>query len=273
MNAFDRLCALRPDAGPRADPDAPAFVGEATADWGQGRALFGGAVAAMAVGGMAALLPADRPLRSLVCDFVGPVEPGPVRIVPRVLRAGRAVTQASAEVRQGEQVCAVVVAAFGASRPSPIAVPGVPVPAAPLFGEVPTFPYLDGITPRFTQHFAYRMRPDGVPFTGGSDPRLGGWVRFAEPAPVGVAGVLALLDAWPAPVLPLFTRPAPASTVTWMVNLVAEAPEAGWPGAMWWRFEAETEAAGGGYCDVTGRLWDDAGRLVATSRQLVVEFA
>ena len=45
------------------------------AEWGQGRASFGGLVAALQFEAMRAKVPADRPVRSLAITFVGPVEP------------------------------------------------------------------------------------------------------------------------------------------------------------------------------------------------------
>ena len=69
--------------------------------------------------------------------------------------------------------------------------------------------------------------------------------------------------------------PTPASTVTWMVDIVGRLPEVAdtdAPGGYWW-FEGDATAAADGYADVHGRIFDPSGRLVATSRQLVVEFS
>ena len=44
-----------------------------------------------------------------------------------------------------------------------------------------------------------------------------------------------------------------------------------WQTAGW--FEAALIAAEGGHASITGQLWDDAGRLVAVSSQLVAEFS
>ena len=53
------------------------------AGWAQGRASFGGLVAALQCGAVRARVPADRPVRSLAITFVGPVEPE----VPVVLKS------------------------------------------------------------------------------------------------------------------------------------------------------------------------------------------
>lgn len=251
-------------------PDGDAVLGTVTPEWAQGRAAFGGLIVGMAVRALAQRVPADRRLRSVLVDFVSPAGVGPLRIETRILREGRALTHAEARLTQDGEVRAVVVAAYGAARATAIRwEAGAAPPAAPA-DTLPAFPYIEGITPRFTRELEYRWTGDSIPFTGGTEPRVGGWVRLADPMPADDAVVLALLDAWPAPVLPLLRAPAPASTVTWMVDLVASVDAA--PDA-WWRFEGTTIAAGEGHASVEGRLWGPDGRLVAASRQLVVEFS
>ena len=64
------------------------------AEWAQGRATFGGLVAALQYEALRAQVPADRPLRSLAITFVGPVAPDvPVSYQVEVLREGKAVSQ------------------------------------------------------------------------------------------------------------------------------------------------------------------------------------
>ena len=64
------------------------------AEWGQGRASFGGLVAALAFEAMRAKVPEGRPVRSLAITFVGPVAPDvPVSFQAEVLREGKAVSQ------------------------------------------------------------------------------------------------------------------------------------------------------------------------------------
>ncbi len=256
-------------------PDGDASVGTVTPEWAQGRAAFGGLLVGMAVRALAQRVPADRRLRSVLVDFVAPAGVGPLRVETRILREGRALTHAEARLVQGGEVCAVVVAAYGAARATAIRWEAGPPPTVAPADTLPAFPYIEGVTPRFTREFDYRWTGGALPFTGGTDPRVGGWVRLAEPMPADDAVVLALLDAWPAPVLPLLGAPAPASTVTWMVDLVAPADAAPADAApdAWWRFEGTTIAAGEGHASVDGRLWGPDGRLVAASRQLVVEFS
>src|SRR5690606_2860286 len=85
--------------------------------WGQGRATFGGLVAAVLYAHMEHQIEAIRLPRSLSLSFVGPVAPGPVELETEILREGRGVTQAQSRLRQNGQVQAVMLGSFGASRP------------------------------------------------------------------------------------------------------------------------------------------------------------
>ena len=89
MQSFDDVTRLRPASAGRSEALVPA-------SWGQGRAVFGGVPAGVALGAMTALVDADRPVRSLAVTFAGPVSPGAMWVEARVLRAGRAMTLAEA---------------------------------------------------------------------------------------------------------------------------------------------------------------------------------
>ena len=57
--------------------------------WAQGRAGYGGLIAALVYQGMRAKVPANRPVRSLAITFVGPVAPGQsMQVEAQVLREG-----------------------------------------------------------------------------------------------------------------------------------------------------------------------------------------
>lgn len=241
-----------------------------TPEWGQGRAVFGGVLAGLAVRAARARVGPGRPLRSILLDFVSPAEVGEVRVVAEVHREGRAYSHAEVRILQGDELRALAILAFGADRPTAVRVDGAGAPPGPGPDEGPALPYVEGLFPAFTQWFDFRWTDGELPYTGGARPAFAGWVRPRAATTVDEALVLALVDAWPAPVLSLMRGPAPSSTVTWMVDFVG--PVTG-PADAWWRFAADTLAAGDGHASVQGQLWSADGALVAVSRQLVAEFS
>ena len=249
------------------------WVGVVTEDWAQGRAVFGGVITGVGLRALDTLVPAGRSLRSVLVDFVGPAGPGELRVEARVLRSGRSLTQGEARVFQGESVVAILLAAYGGPRRTGISWAAPARGAVPSLEGLPGFPYLPGVTPAFTQHFDYRWATDRLPFTGADRPEIQGFVRAAPGGGrVDAAMLLGLVDAWPAPVLSMARGVVPASTVTWMVDVVGPLDHAPEDDRFWW-FEGTATAAGDGYADVEGRIFDPDGRLIATSKQLVAEFS
>lgn len=254
----------------RLDPlGAGRFGGTLTPDWGQGRAAFGGIVGAWGVAAMRSEVPADRALRSVLVNFVAPLPPGAFEVQAAVLRSGRAATQAEARVSAGGGVVAVVTAAFGAERPTKLAWPGPAAPAWAGRDERPDMPYVEGLTPAFTQHYRYRWFHGDFPYSGGTTVGLGGWIRPREAGPLDELRLLAMLDAWPAPFIGRAQGHVPMSTLSWMANLFAPAEVA----EGWCQYDAHTVVSAAGYADFDAKLWGPDGALVATSRQAVVEFS
>lgn len=252
------------------DPLGPgAWSADVPPDLGQGRTLFGGHVAGLAL--RAAETLTDRPLRSLAAEFVGPLHPGRVEVSAEVRRSGRALTQVEARVSQGSELALVALLALGSGRPTRLGEPLPLAPALPDPGTAIALPYLEGITPVFTQHYDYRWLRGGFPFSGHATSGFGGLIRPRDRRPIDAACILALLDGWPCPVLPRAKGLVPASTVTWLATLVREVPRA--PTDAWWRFETEVVASVDGYVDIDSKLYAPDGGLIATSRQLVVEFS
>ena len=241
------------------------------ARWAQGRSVFGGLLVATAL----RALPQARPVRSIQATFLAPVAPGPASIVAHPLRSGRALTHYSVDVVQAGAVVSQLQVALAEDRPG-LLVPAAPRPNAPSPDGLVELAFMPGITPAFTQNYAYRWASGRPPFTGArvedGGAAFSGWCRPREDADVDVFAVVALLDAWPAPLLPLFPQPAPASTVHWAINL-AIPWERTWPGDAWWFYDARTRSAAGGHGTFDADLWAPDGAHVASSRQLVAEFS
>lgn len=238
-------------------------------DWLQGRATFGGLVAAVGNEAMRRLVPRDRALRSLQTTFVGPATPGTWRIRARVLRVGRAVTLAQCEVLHGDQVAAVQVGVYGMERASAVLVKPTAVDPPRKVDDINEVRYDPERAPPFVQHFAMRWAQGAKPFTGTRSPSKV-FIRHRDPAAPGESHIIALVDCIPTPALSMYKAPAPGSSLVWMLEFFEHDLEFG-PEA-WWRIDSDIDAASGGYVNQTGLLHDPNGRPVALSRQLFAVF-
>jgi len=240
--------------------------------WGQGRATFGGLIAALALRAARRRLGEPRPARGLLAVFPAPLGPGEVELHVRELRHGKAVSHLQAEVRRGDDIGCVLMASFGGARASALVVPGDAPPGAPPPEGRPVLRPAQVPAPEFTQHVDYRSTFGGMPYAGLDTREIGGWCRLRdEPGPIAEEHLVALVDVWPSPAVTRMPAPAPAASITWAMELLEVEPDV--PGAAWWLYRAELEASAGGYAHSAARLWSPAGRLAALSRQSVAVFA
>lgn len=255
----------------RENPDAVSIP----PSWAQGRAVFGGLMAAMVHESMRLKLTDDRPVRSLAISFVSPAAADvPIRFEVEVLREGKAVSTLLGRAIQDGQVVTLVQGNFGAGRSSVVDVAAAPaVEMKPLEQSAPELPYIKGVTPEFMRHVALRWAVGGLPFSGNPSRHMGGWVRLRDVAEeqVNEAHLLALVDAWPPSLLPFLKQPAAGSTLTWTIEFIQ--PTAKLSTLDWCRYHVETEHARDGYGHAAAALWTAQGELLALSRQTVTVFA
>ena len=245
-----------------------AIVGE---DWSQGRATFGGMVAALGNEAMRRLVPAERLLRGLDTTFVGPVLAGGVRIEAELLRIGRAVTVAYARIWSNGNVAATTTGVYGAARESSRAL------AAPVASGVPRAevladrePISKSGGPTFLQHFGFRWAEGSQPFAATSSRNAKIYVRHMDTAALTESHIVALIDCIPSVVLQLMTKPAPSSSLTWNVQFLRH--DYSFPPDAWWRIDSEVNAASSGYSCESCTLIDPSGAPAALARQIVAVF-
>jgi len=240
--------------------------------WGQGRASFGGLVAALMFDRMEHLVSNGRPMRSLQVSFVGPVEPEvPATYEARILREGKAVSQIEGRINQGGEARLVCLASFGGDRQSAVEVAPTPAPEATPVDQCQSLPYIQGVTPEFTQHIEMRWAFGHMPFSGKGGREMGGWMQFRDtPETFTDAHIVALVDAWPPALLPHLKGPAPASSLSWALDIMHPRPNLK-PGD-WLLYKASIDQAGAGYGHTQAGIWTASGELVATSRQTVTVF-
>ena len=240
-----------------------------TEDWLQGRSIFGGLQAALAVRAMRAWVPPDLPLRTLQVTFMAPVAAGHVQVLAQVLRTGKSATHVEARIVDADQTLCIAVGIFGAGRPSQISV----VPRqSPVAATKPiVFPFIQGITPNFTQHLAVRWLEGSPPFTGNPSPKAVVEVGLRDSGPVGEAQVLAIADFIPPVALSMLKVRAFGSSMTWTIEFLLDRFDA--LTLQGWRVDAEVVAAGDGYTSQSSMIWGPGGEAVAVSRQNMVVFA
>lgn len=243
--------------------------------WTQGRAVFGGLMAAMVYERMRLRLCDNRPVRSLAISFVSPAAADvPIRFEVEVLREGKAVSTLLGRAIQDGQVVTLVQGNFGAGRPSVVDVAAAPaVEMKPLEQAASELPYIKGVTPEFMRHVALRWAVGGLPFSGNPSRQMGGWVRLRDVTQeqVNETHLLALVDAWPPSLMPFLKQPAAGSTLTWTIEFIQ--PTAKLSTLDWCRYLVETEHARDGYGHAAASLWTAEGQLLALSRQTVTVFA
>ena len=250
----------------------PGFDAEVGADWAQGRASFGGVVAAFGNEAMRRVVPADRLLRGLDVTFIGPVFPGPIRLTSEILRIGRAVTIAASRLYSKDEVAATFTGIYGAARPSALVVE----PAAACAVEAPenltsTRISNNPAAPQFVQHFELRWAQGSHrPFAGLEMTTSKAYIRHRDARALTESHLVALIDCIFSPALQALTTVAQSSSLTWRLEFVRHdysfAPDA------WWRIDTQTNAAADGYISQTSVVLNPAGVPAAFSHQLVAVF-
>jgi acyl-coenzyme A thioesterase PaaI-like protein len=236
-------------------------------DWLQGRTLFGGLQAAIALAAMRSLVP-DAPLRTLQATFLAPVGGGTVRAKARILRSGKSATYVESRLVEGDQTLAVVVGFFGVARDSKVALhmkqPTV-MPDKPV-----EMRYVEGAMPAFTQHFKARWIEGAPPYTGDRHSENVIELGLRDTGNATESHAVAMADFIPPIALSWMTDRVAAATVTWMLELLvtdfSSMPLDGW------RMDATMMAAGGGYTNQSMVLWGPGGVPVALGRQTMVVF-
>jgi len=161
---------------------------------------------------------------------------------------------------------------FGTGRESSLPVLS-PVRPQPEKGPNESFqlPFIPGVTPTFTQHLDYRVASGGLPFMG-SD----AWhnqfhirLRHGDGIDMELQTVM-LADAAPTPALQQLKGLAPASSVSWALELrpILESDDRGF-----WQMDKEALASGEGYVNERTSLWTPSGQLAALGYQVVAVYA
>lgn len=249
---------------------SPANTTQLDESWSQGRSAFGGISAAFAVTAMCKLMEPVQPVRALLVSFLAPIPPGEISVVTKIQRRGKNVTQMSADLITNEQIALQAMGVFGNSRTS-LNLEREVCPALPPRTKGIPFSSHAKRLPHFISNFEGYWIDGSMPFSGTRKRNLGMWVRHkASMERFPVEKIVTICDIPPPVILSHFDKPpVPASSLTWSLDFVVP-PET--VTSEWFYLDFQIDAAANGYTQQSGRIFDEAGRLCALSRQCMVYF-
>ena len=249
------------------------FRGRLDGSWYQGRAGFGGVVAAAMVGAMKKHLDAaEFDLRAMGVSFCAPVLAEPFEVKVEVVRRGSSVINVLARVVQAGEVKTLGTGTFGRWRVSDADFSAGEMPEVPKPEEVATVPF-NPLFPRFARHFEYKFCYGGIPYSGGEEATGGGWCRVKEfEEPLDHEQAVALLDIWPPAIYSRVSQPRPSATVSWEVVFTERLPREGAKAEEFLLVTVETEKCTGGFAEERATLWSQDGRCIARALQSVAIF-
>ena len=276
--------------------ESPGNIARVSESWSQGRSVYGGVAAALAVTAMRKQVAGDRSLRSLMVSFVGPLQPGDCEVRAKMLRQGGNVSQTSAEVMQNGEVCLQALAAWGRPRQGlSVAVDhgfaagkgeaGAPAPpgdgssAAESGAGIAGGPWINRPLrdqdpkrmPGFLRYFDGCWTGGGTPMSGDVKNRINIWAaQRADMREFPEETVVSIADLPPPVLLNRFTDTrAPSSSLSWALEFVTPPEQIE---SRWFLLRFDLEWAEAGYTQQSGKIFTEDGRLAALSRQTMVYF-
>jgi acyl-coenzyme A thioesterase PaaI-like protein len=202
----------------------------------------GGFVMCYALRALAATMPHPDPF-TMTAHFLRPARVGPVTVHTELVKVGKRTATAVARVIQ----------AIIAGQP----------PVLPSREHCLARSAAAGL-PTIARRFDYYVDPATVGWMFGrpsGDMVIRAWMRFVDGREPDVMALPLFADGLPPP---LFNRVTPA----WVPTIELTVQFRARPSPGWLRAEFRTRFVSGGLLDEDGELWDDAGQLVALSRQL-----
>jgi acyl-CoA thioesterase len=253
----DIIAALEPAEG--------GWRGAIPDTWLQGRTSYGGLSAALA---LHAALHSDAdlpPLRSAQVSFIGPLA-GAVTITAQRLRRGRNAAFVQADVTSEAGLGLRATFVFMAPIASAVDHDATHAPAFPrpqpgdrLYSGPAAVP--------FVQNFEFVDRRDDPAVLPGEWLR---WTRLKERATLDpMVELIAVADCLPPGALKLLGRPAPMSSLTWIMNVLDPVPSTT---DGWWLLRSNAQFARAGSSSQTMGVWNADGRMVAEQMQAVALF-
>ena len=206
---------------------------------------------------------------SVTAHYLAPVQAGPVHIEVDTVKTGRMVTTMNASIVTGSRTAVRLLGAFGET---PDVTSNQLVTAMPP--EVPPFEecvkrHDDGnVFPiEFARRFDSRIHPDDSAFLRGETSGsavMRGWFEFGDGRPIDTLGLLMIADSFAPPVFNVDVPRGWVPTIELTVHVRAL------PVGTRVACVFKSRIIQGGLIEEDGEIWDQAGNLVAISRQMAL---
>lgn len=243
----------------------PALLEQAE-DWMQGRTLYGGASALVALTMAMRAFPDLPPLRSAQIGFVAPVGEE-IGLTAEIVRQGRNVTQVRSEIHNDKGVALTALWLFAAERePNGQRVADPPENWPGIPDDNPTA--MEGKGPAFIQNnFELRYGQTKGEDHGAAVRR---WARLREDHTLDPVSKLVLMgDAMPPGAMRIMQRMGPVSSINWSFNVLDPDSQSK---DGWYLCENASQHLDHGYSSERLRMYDFEGRQVLDGLQSVAVF-
>lgn len=260
---FDKAIAL-------ARQDDGSFLGHTSPAYANMVGPFGGIMAAQTLN--AVLQHPDRlgePL-SFTVNFAAALANGPFSILAKAARTNRSTQHWTVEVVQAGQIALTASAVTAVRRPTWSA-DEIPLPPVPRPADTPRMVHAAPM------EWVKRYEMRGI--TGNFPPVWHGrdlghslsqlWLRDVEPRPLDFCALAAMADVFFPRVYVRRPRRVPIGTVSMTVYFHVDTAALLQTGDGHVLAQAQAQAFRNGFFDQTAQLWNEAGRLLATSHQVV----
>jgi acyl-CoA thioesterase len=226
---------------------------------------FGGVSAAMLAQGLKRSARDDLQLVSITTDFMTGMKDGPYALSTIRHRAGRSTEFWAASIQQdGASSPALRATAIFGERRETVEWTEGEMPDAPPPEDCQGF-----VPPRpWAEHISIRPCLNTDIFNATST-RNALWVKFTEPRPLDDLALVCLADTPTPRVFFVVHEFTVLSTISMTVYLHASETDLAEAGSDWVMLEANAGRGGGGFYDQHARIWSRAGKLLATTQQMV----
>lgn len=250
------------------DRDDDVLTAEVGDLWLQGRSVYGGLQAALAAEAMRPMSE-GLPIRTLQATLCAPISAGTLQLRTRLLRGSKNTRQVETRIVDGDATLAIFVGIFGRARESVVS---HALELSPLADDkAQPMPYIEGLMPRFLQHFQATLLHGHFPGSGQPDTAHRFRVDLRDAAGESTLAHLLTIADFPPPIgLSWIKGFAPGSTMTWMLNFTGH-PVTGHSLAGW-TVDVVLDSAHDGYTQQSVSLFAPDGRALARGTQCMVIF-